>query len=83
MLLVGNFGDGTIHAFNLSACPAGGTCPTPGGVNLVGGAPVVIDGLWSLDFGKGNAMTGNTNQLFFTGGPNAEANGVFGMITVQ
>jgi uncharacterized protein (TIGR03118 family) len=73
-LLVGNFGDGTINAFN----------PTTGAFvgTLTSGAnhPIVIDGLWGLTFGNGTA--GSTNTLYFTAGPGGEAHGLFGKITM-
>ena len=43
--------------------------------------PVRIDGLWALTFDNGGDA-GNTNELFFTAGPNEEANGLFGKLTV-
>jgi uncharacterized protein (TIGR03118 family) len=70
MLLVGNFGDGHIHAFDLSSCDATGCS----------GAIIAIDGLWAIDFGKGNDMTGEDDDLYFTAGPNDEENGLFGYI---
>jgi uncharacterized protein (TIGR03118 family) len=78
-LLIGNFGDGHITAFDTSSCST--TCTNSGQLKVAGGSPVVIDGLWSLAFGQGDANTGPANQLFFTAGPNAEANGLFGSIT--
>jgi len=75
-LLVGNFGNGKINAYDLSAM---------GGPALVGtmkddsGNPVVIDGLWGLGFGNdGNA--GPSTTLYFTAGPDDESHGLFGMI---
>jgi uncharacterized protein (TIGR03118 family) len=79
-LLVGNFGDGHINAFDISACDV--ECTALGELQQTGNSPVVIDGLWALDFGKGNAMTGATNSLYFTAGPNDEMDGLFGFIQV-
>jgi uncharacterized protein (TIGR03118 family) len=80
-LLVGNFGDGRINAYDLSKCWWNG-CKRVGELREPEGDPIEIDGLWALDFGKGNAMTGKTNSLYFTAGPNDEANGLFGYIEV-
>jgi len=44
------------------------------------GQPVVIDGLWGLQFGNGTANGGSTNTLFFTAGPDDENGGLFGAI---
>jgi hypothetical protein len=41
---------------------------------------VAIDGLWALEFGQGAPLNGPTDTLFFTAGPNDEANGLFGSI---
>jgi len=72
-LLVGNFGDGHINAFDLNTGAALGSLENSGGV------PIQNDGLWSLQFGNG-AAAGATNELFFTAGINGEAHGLFGKI---
>lgn len=46
------------------------------------GKAIEIDNVWAIQFGQGAAANGLTNQLFFTAGPNAYANGLFGTITV-
>jgi uncharacterized protein (TIGR03118 family) len=76
-LLVGNFGDGTINAFDLNTGVFQGQLRTPNGQILV------IDGLWGIAFGNGS-VTQNlpSNTLFFAAGPNDEENGVFGRIDV-
>jgi uncharacterized protein (TIGR03118 family) len=75
-LLVGNFGDGQINAYELG--PSGQY--THKGELRENGHQITIDGLWALEFGNdGNA--GHKNELFFTAGPNDEANGLFGKIT--
>jgi uncharacterized protein (TIGR03118 family) len=70
-LLVGNFGDGTINAFDANTGQFAGT------LQDTQGNPLVIDGLWGLAFG--NAAAGS-NSLFFTAGPNDESNGLFGKL---
>ena len=77
-LLVGNFGDGTIHAYRPFS---NGFIYLPAGeLRNAGDGPIVIDGLWALEFGNG-ATAGPTNNLFFTAGPDDEKNGLFGKIT--
>lgn len=74
-ILVGNFGDGAINAFDpVSANPRG---------QLRGkdGKPIIIDGLWSIGFGGGADSSPDT--LYFTAGPNGEADGLFGTLTPQ
>jgi hypothetical protein len=60
-LLVGNFGDGEIHAYN----PNNGTFL--GTLDDESGNPIVIQGLWGLDFGNG-AASGSLDSLYFTAG---------------
>ena len=78
-LIVGNFGDGKLHAFRWD-----GKHWHPDG-ELLGSndQPVVIDGLWAIEFGGGQnvANDGPANTLFYTAGPNDEEGGAFGTIT--
>ncbi len=80
-ILVGNFGDSHVNAFN----------PTTGAFlgQLVNAQnqPLVLDGglafskgLWGLAFGNGGAA-GPKTTLFFTSGINGEADGLFGSVT--
>jgi uncharacterized protein (TIGR03118 family) len=72
-LLVGNFGDGKINAYDATTGAFVSTA-----IDTLG-APLVIDGLWALVFG--NDTTGAAhNQLFFTAGPGDEAHGVLGRL---
>jgi len=76
-LLVGNFGDGTINAFDPSTGQLIGTLD---GSN---GKPLVNLGLWGLAFGNG-AQDTNMSTLYFTAGipgpDNIEDHGLFGAI---
>ncbi|HZU29283.1 MAG TPA: TIGR03118 family protein [Bryobacteraceae bacterium] len=69
-LLVGNFGDGTINAYNLTTDTLAGT------VDGLDGKPLVNDGLWALKFGN-NGPGFDPNALYITAGLNGEADGVF------
>ncbi len=73
-LLVGNFGDGTINAFDLTTGTLIGT------IADLGGNPLVNDGLWGLAFGNGANQT-STNKLYITAGLNNEADGLFASIS--
>jgi uncharacterized protein (TIGR03118 family) len=70
-LLVGNFGNGHINAYNPST---GAFVETLTDAN---GNPLVIDGLWSLAFGNGG-NAGSPSTLYFTAGPGDEKHGLFG-----
>src|SRR5207245_158780 len=80
-LLVGNFGDGHINAFDLERFEGNGELQQRGQLHAADGPPIVIDGLWALAFGNG-ASAGPTNALFFTAGPFDEAHGLFGKLVV-
>ena len=77
-LLVGNFGDGQINAYEELS---NGHFEHRGELRAADGKSITIDGLWALQFGHGTPNNGPTNTLFFTAGPNDEANGLFGSIT--
>ncbi len=73
-LLVGNFGDGTINAYD----PLTGASQ---GQMLDGkGNALHIDGLWGLMFGNGG-NGGAKNEMYFTAGINGEQDGLFGKLS--
>jgi uncharacterized protein (TIGR03118 family) len=73
-LIVGNFGDGTIQAFDLASGRWVGSLQTPDGERLQ------IPVLWGIAFGNG-ILNQPTNTLFFAAGPNFGASGLYGRIT--
>jgi uncharacterized protein (TIGR03118 family) len=73
MLLVGNFGDGRINAFDPSTGALVGT------LAAADGTPFAVAGLWGMAFGN-DANNQPHNTLFFAAGTNDEANGEFGRI---
>ncbi len=73
-VLVGNFGSGQIAAFNGFTGKFIGLLKNPDDTTLM------IDGLWALAFGN-SAKAGPYNALFFTAGPNGEADGLLGALT--
>jgi uncharacterized protein (TIGR03118 family) len=75
MLLVGNFGDGRIHAYDPNTGKFKGT------MRSAPGHPIEIQGLWGLGFGNGGDA-GPTNTLFFAAGPGGEEHGLFGSLTL-
>jgi hypothetical protein len=72
-LLVGNFGDGKVNAYD----PATGEFQ--GVLSSRPGKPIVIDGLWGLAVGNGRTA-GDANALYFAAGPDDETHGLFGAI---
>jgi uncharacterized protein (TIGR03118 family) len=73
-LCIRSDGDGHINAYN----PATGR--HLGQLRRPDGRAVVIDGLWGLKFGNGNAA--KTGQLMFSAGPDDESHGLLGKIVV-
>jgi uncharacterized protein (TIGR03118 family) len=73
-LLVGNFGNGRINAYNPTTGAEIGHLLWPTGHTLE------IPGLWGLEFGNGGP-SGPTNTLLFSSGPDHESHGIFGTIT--
>jgi uncharacterized protein (TIGR03118 family) len=73
-LLVGNFGDGTISAFNANTGVFAG--------KLLGtdGQPIVLGDLWALING-GGGKGGDPGKVYFTAGVADEAEGLFGSLT--
>jgi uncharacterized protein (TIGR03118 family) len=81
-LLVGNFGDGTINAFD----PKNGHFV--GALKNASGQPIAITHLWGLAFGNGGAA-GPRNTLYFTAGLTSHLapgdnpfHGVFGSLQI-
>jgi uncharacterized protein (TIGR03118 family) len=72
-LLVGDFGDGRINAYNPMTGAFLGQLRRPNGKIME------IDGLWGLKFGNG--VIGTPNTLIFSAGPNGESHGLLGGIT--
>jgi uncharacterized protein (TIGR03118 family) len=70
-LLIGNFGDGRIHAFTRSGHLAGTLRDTHG-------KPLVIDGLWALK--PGNGVSGASSDVWFSAGPDDESHGLLGIL---
>jgi uncharacterized protein (TIGR03118 family) len=75
-LLVGNFGDGLIHAYDVATGEPAGT------LQDTSGQPLRIDGLWGLSFGNGFANQ-PVDTLFFAAGPGDEKQGLYGRIDVS
>jgi uncharacterized protein (TIGR03118 family) len=74
-LLVGNFGDGVINAYDPRTGQSDGTLTNKDG------NPIKIDGLWALRFGNG--VFGTPTTLIFTAGIAKEDHGLLGEIVVR
>lgn len=74
-LLVGNFGDGMINAYDLDNGRFVGRLKGPDH------KPVRIPGLWGIAFGNGLSQQ-PVDTLFFAAGPNDEKSGLYGRLDV-
>ena len=72
-LLVGNFGDGRISAYDLS------TNTFVDQLDGKDGNPLEIDGLWGLSVGN-DGGAGSSQDLYFSAGPGDESHGLFGVL---
>ena len=72
-LLVGNFGDGRINAFNPKTGVLAGT------LQDASGNPISISGLWGLQPGNGHSG-GDSNAVYFAAGTSGETHGLFGSL---
>jgi uncharacterized protein (TIGR03118 family) len=75
-VLIGNFGDGTINAYD----PKNYT--PQGQLRGQDHKTIQIDGLWGMAFGNGFSNQ-PVNTLFFAAGPGDEAHGLYGRIDVS
>jgi uncharacterized protein (TIGR03118 family) len=73
-LLIGNFGDGRIGAYDAT------TGAFRGFLHDSTSTPITIPGLWDLTFGVGSAPA---TTLFFSAGPNDENDGLLGTLTAK
>jgi uncharacterized protein (TIGR03118 family) len=73
-LLVGNFGDGTISAFDSATGDFLGT------LRGTDEQPLEIEGLWALLPGN-DAAAGSSQKIYFSAGIDDESHGLFGSLT--
>jgi uncharacterized protein (TIGR03118 family) len=74
-LLISNFGDNNIVAFDLE------TGKFVDYLRDETGNIMSVEGVWGLTFGNGVSL-GDTHVLYYTSGPNKEYDGIFGRISV-
>jgi uncharacterized protein (TIGR03118 family) len=72
-ILIGNFGDGFIGAYDAT------TGALIDNLRDANGAPITVDGLWGLTFGPG----ANATTLYFAAGPGDESHGLLGTLTAR
>jgi uncharacterized protein (TIGR03118 family) len=72
VILIGNFGDGRINAYDENGDFLGQLRKN--------GNPIVIDGLWGIAFAPTTSTVIDQNKLYFAAGPGDEMHGLFGYI---
>ena len=72
VILIGNFGDGHINAFNTDGAFLGQLRKS--------GNPIVIEGLWGIAFAPATSTAIDHSRLYFAAGPDDETHGLFGFI---
>jgi uncharacterized protein (TIGR03118 family) len=77
LLISNNVNAGAINAYNSV------TGQFVGIVRDASGDVIHIDQLWGIAFGDGTGSNGNTNQLYFTAGPDNNFTGLFGVINAK
>ncbi len=74
-LLVGNFGNGAINAYDATTgAPRGSLSDDKGALSIAG--------LWALVVGPKTATADYSSSVFFTAGPGGEAHGIYGKLDV-
>jgi uncharacterized protein (TIGR03118 family) len=71
-VLIGNVGDGRIHAFDPRTGALVGVLRGPSG------GPPVIDGLWGLTVD--DQVAGGVDSVWFSAGPSGEQHGLLGLL---
>jgi uncharacterized protein (TIGR03118 family) len=77
LLISNNTNTGTINGFNPTTGAFVGT------VSNTKGKPIHINQIWGIEFGGGTTSNGNTNQLYYTAGPDNNLDGTFGVINLK
>lgn len=73
VILIGNFGDGFINAFNADGKFLGQLRSH--------NKPIQIDGLWGMAFPPSTSTSINHDRLYFASGPGGEQHGLFGYLS--
>jgi uncharacterized protein (TIGR03118 family) len=72
-ILIGNFGDGFINAFDQNGNSLGAL--------QTNGTRLVVDGVWGISFAPSTATALDPNRLYFAAGPAGGTKGSFGYVT--
>jgi uncharacterized protein (TIGR03118 family) len=77
LLVSNNVNAGTVGAFDPNTGAFLGTLSTSAGKKIT------LAGVWGIEFGGGDPENGNTNSLYWVGGPKSDTAGVYGVINAN
>ena len=77
LLVSNNVNAGTVVAFDPNTGAFLGTLST------AAGKKITLGGVWGIEFGGGDPQNGNTNSLYWVGGPKNDTGGLFGVINAN
>ncbi|MFZ3342141.1 MAG: TIGR03118 family protein [Terriglobales bacterium] len=77
LLVSNNVNAGTIVAFDRNTGVFLGTLSTSAGKKIH------LGGVWGIEFGGGDPQNGNTNSLYWVGGPKNDTGGLYGVINAD
>jgi uncharacterized protein (TIGR03118 family) len=77
LLVSNNVNAGTVVAFDPNTGAFLGTLSTSAGKKIV------LGGAWGIEFGGGSPQNGNTNSLYWVGGPKSDTGGIYGVINAD
>jgi len=77
LLVSNNVNAGSIVAFDPNTGAFLGT------VSTSAGKKINLGGIWGIEFGGGSAENGNTNSLYWVGGPKNDSGGIYGVINAD
>jgi len=77
LLVSNNVNAGSVVAFDPNTGAFLGT------VSTSAGKKINLPGIWGIEFGGGDPQNGNTNSLYWVGGPKSDTAGVYGVINAD
>ena len=80
----GTFSNALLVSYNVNAGTVVAFDPNTGAflgtVSTSAGKAIKLPGVWGIEFGGGDPQNGNTNSLYFVGGPKSDTGGIFGVV---
>ncbi len=77
LLVSNNVNAGSVVAFDPN------TGAFLGVISTSAGKKITLGGVWGIEFGGGDPQNGNTNSLYWVGGPKSDTAGVYGVINAD